>query len=468
LSSKSQEDFMQTELAPNFILRMQKLLKSESAEFLKSLEEQSSKAIRINTNKISIPEFMQLSPWPLEPIPWTKAGFIIPNNAQAGKHIYHQAGLYYLQEPSAMVVGELLAAQENELVLDLAAAPGGKSGHINATMKNTGLLVSNEINYQRARALSENLERLGSKNVLQSYQKVSELARFWGAIFDKVLLDAPCSGEGMFRKSEDARKMWSENTIQVCSVRQSELIEDAAKLVKDRGYLIYSTCTFAPEENEQVIAKFLDTNPDFELIELAFKDVSQAVPEWTESNHALEKAIRLWPHKLTGEGHFVAKMQRSTSAKKKIRRANINLANKKERQLWFSFLDENNLLNPVEDAALAVFGEKLFALPSIMLDTSKLNSYKAGLFLGRIKKNRFEPAHSLAMALRNEFFDSDYLCLDIDDPRLASYLRGDLLELSQAGPKNYLVVAVNKYPIGWVRRSHLSLKNLLPKGLRIS
>ena len=458
---------MQNKLPEQFKLRMQNLLKDESQPFLASLEQASTKALRINTNKISVEDFKKISPWPLEPIPWAQTGFIIPQTAAAGKHIYHRAGLYYLQEPSAMIVGEVVDAKKNELVLDLAAAPGGKTSHINATMANTGLLVSNEINYQRARALSENLERIGVKNILQSYQKVSELAKLWGAIFDRVLLDAPCSGEGMFRKSEDARQMWSENNIQTCALRQNELIDDAARLLKTGGYLIYSTCTFAPEENEQVIAKFLDNNPEFKLQDLDY-NLSPAKTQWSQSAYPLEKALRLWPHKISGEGHFVAKLQKTSGVNKKIKKNKLPKASKKEATLWLDFLKQNHLKNPVEEASLAIFGEKLFALPEIMLDTNKLNSYKAGLFLGRIKKNRFEPAHSLAMALQDEFFDSEYLDLEPDDPRLAKYLRGDLLELSQAGPKNHLIVSVNKYPVGWVRRSHMSLKNLLPKGLRIN
>ncbi len=454
------------ELPPKFKIRMQNLLKDDAALFFNSLNEPSSKAIRINSNKISITDFLKISPWQLKAIPWTNSGFVIPSSAQAGKHIFHRAGLYYIQEPSAMIVAEAVDAKENELVLDLAAAPGGKSSHINSSMKNTGLLVSNEISYKRARALSENLERMGAKNVLQTYQKVSDLAKIWGKIFDKVLLDAPCSGEGMFRKSEDAISMWSENNIQACSIRQNDLINDAARLVKANGYLIYSTCTFAPEENEQLIAKFLAENNNFELVDLVFRGTSRAEKEWSQSSYNLEKAIRLWPHKITGEGHFVAKLQNTGANSKKFKAAKINKASKKETELWLKFLEKNSIKNPVEAATLSSFGEKLFAMPFNLPDISKLNSYKTGLFLGRIKKNRFEPAHSLAMALHDEFLDSDYLNLEINDPRLASYLRGDLLELSQAGPTNYLVVTVNKHPIGWVKRSHLSLKNLLPKGLR--
>ena len=456
-----------TKLLPSeFKTKMSRLLGLEAENLFLSLEQESIKGLRVNKNKISAEDFKKLSPWPLDEIPWINHGFRVPANLPIGKHVFHRAGIYYIQEPSAMIVGEAVAAKKNEFVLDLAASPGGKSTHLASEMENTGLLVSNEINFKRQHALSENLERWGTKNSLQTQEKISYLAEIWGPIFDKVLLDAPCSGEGMFRKSLDALRMWSEANVQMCAFRQSTLISDAAKLVKPGGHLIYSTCTFSPEENEQVIATFLESNKNFEMANLVFPGIERGKTGWSNSAKNMEQTIRLWPHKLYGDGHFVAKLLRIDGSNKKTKSAILEKVGRAKLALWENFLAENRIHNPVPGSRLVLLGDKLFATPLKIPELRKLRYFKPGLLLGRIKKTRFEPAHSLAMALKDEFFDSNYLDFEPDDPELKKYLRGDLLEQNQIGPKGYVLITVNKYPLGWAKRSGYSLKNHLPRGLR--
>ena len=457
---------MPNKLPAVFKTRMTKLMGDEAESLFFSLEQESIRGLRINKNKISIEEFKKLSPWPLEKVPWINHGFRVSADLPIGKHVFHRAGLYYVQEPSAMIVGETVAAKKNELVLDLAASPGGKSTQIISDMENTGLLVSNEVNFKRQQALSENLERWGAKNSLQTQEKVSHLAKIWGPVFDKVLLDAPCSGEGMFRKSANAIEMWSEANVIMCAVRQKSLIADAAKLVKPGGYLIYSTCTFAPEENEEVISSFLADNSNFELVETGFRGIDRGRNEWSSSESEMEKSLRLWPHIIKGDGHFVAKLRKFDGRSRKLKVQSFNSIGQSKLALWKDFLIENRLSNPVPNSRLILLGDKLFAAPLDLPETKYLKYFKPGLLLGRVKKNRFEPAHSLAMALKDEFLDSDYLSFEPEDPELEKYLRGDLLEQTHIGPKGYVLITVNKHPLGWAKRSGFSLKNHLPRGLR--
>ena len=275
----------ETALPLSFLARMAELLDEDFPQFLVKLNQPFVPALRVNTLKLSVAEFQALSPWPLLPVPWCPEGFYLDRKANAGTHPYHDAGLYYIQEPSAMAVAAQLAPQPGERVLDLCASPGGKATHAAALLAGEGLLVANDIDRGRAEVLRHNLERLGARNSLVLSETPRRLAARWPGAFDRVIVDAPCSGEGMFRKKEEARFHWSEAHVAGCAIRQQEILTSAAELLRPGGRLVYATCTFAPEENEGSIWRFLQSHPDFELIEPTWRPGFMASAE-SQPDHA--------------------------------------------------------------------------------------------------------------------------------------------------------------------------------------
>ncbi len=466
-----------------FVKRMQQLLGADAERLFAALQQHAVTGLRVNTLKLSSEEFKALEGmrdggWGipkdgnLSPIPWCSSGFVLPSDAKAGKHPYHAAGLYYLQEPSAMAVAEALAPQPGEFILDLAASPGGKTTHIAALTQNKSMIVANEINTSRTKALAENLGRVGSRHAVITNEEISKLAKHWGAIFDRVLLDAPCSGEGMFRKSSDAIEMWRESTVLGCAKRQASLINEAAKLVKVGGYLVYSTCTFAPEENEYVIAKFLKESPAFELCKLELAGTSQGRPDWLPSdleNPHLTKTARLFPHQVLGEGHFVAKLQKMSGERAALKSADFHPVSKEIERKWLEFCQTTFATRPFADMQLTMFGEKLFAVPEGVPHLRGLKALRTGVWLGVFQGNgqkaRFEPSHNLALAITKKELGGK-LELRPDDEQLEHYLQGH--ELESSGDDGWLLVTVSGFPLGWGRRSKNIIKNAYPKGLRLS
>lgn len=312
------------DLPAGFVSRMENQLQEEADAFFSSYERPYRRCLRVNTLKLSVEAFQDLSPFSLTPVPWEERGFYVADTDTPGRHPYHDAGLYYMQEASAMAVASLGMAEagENERILDLCAAPGGKSTAIAAKMRG-GLLVSNEIDPVRVKALSQNIERMGITNCLVTNEDSDHLAEHFPGFFDRIFLDAPCSGEGMFRKEEAAITQWSQEKVDNCAETQRMLLENASKMLAFNGHLVYSTCTFSPEEDEQSIAWFLATHPDFHL--LSWKEAYDAfgfshadphlVPEEVAGvtipesvRKEIGNAIRLYPHRVEGEGHFIALM----------------------------------------------------------------------------------------------------------------------------------------------------------------
>lgn len=449
-----------------FTRRMRALMGAEAEALFAALEQPPLVGLRVNTLKVSPEQFRALVPWRLEPVPWCPAGFIVAGDAQPGRHPYHAAGLYYLQEPSAMAVAEALAPQPGERVLDLAAAPGGKATHLAALIDDTGLLVANEIESSRTRGLASNLERWGARNAVITNESPQRLAERWGASFDRVLVDAPCSGEGMFRKTPAALTEWSEEHVHGCSVRQQRLLDTAAELVRPGGFLVYSTCTFAPEENEQVIASFLAAHEDFELRPLTLHGVSHGRSAWATPRPEradVRMAARLWPHEQRGEGHFVALLRRVAGEAARPKLLALNEAPKPSRELWRAFAAATLTHDPAAHARLIQFGAQLYAVPADMPPIDGVHVVRAGLWLGTIQRDRLEPSHSLALALRAadaiQSFD-----LAPDDERLARYLQGH--PLHEAGDPGWVLMTVSGFPFGWGRRAQGIIKNAYPKGLR--
>ncbi len=451
-------------LPQGFKQRMTHLLQEESHDFFQALEEPPVTGIRINTDKISTQDFQNLIGSNLRPVPWCPSGFVLEDKL-SGKHPFHAAGLFYFQEPSAMAAAEALQLKTGELVIDLAAAPGGKSTHLVSLTQNQGVVIANEIARSRIKALSENLERWGSHNSVITSQDIGTL-NAWHDIADKVLLDAPCSGEGMFRKSAEALEMWSETNILGCAKRQKGLLSDAAKLVKAGGSLVYSTCTFAPEENEEVVAEFLEKHLDFELQEIKLENLSSARSEWLMNiKHDVSKAKRIWPHKTQSEGHFVALFKKVSGDTRQLKPALFHPINKQTEKLWHDFC-LGTFSQPILEKPLTLFGDRLFAVDEGIPNLQGVHVIKAGLWLGNVLKNRFEPSHSLALALKSEQLNPA-MSIDFraEDEQLLRYMQGHPLESS--GDKGWVIISVAGFPLGWGKRSGNIVNNLYPKGLRI-
>jgi NOL1/NOP2/sun family putative RNA methylase len=449
-------------LPTGFTERMKQLLGDETQALLSALSQPSVIGLRVNTLKLRPDIFSRLSGWSLDSVPWSTHGFVL-NDAiiRPGAHPYHYAGLYYLQEPSAMSVAEALSPQPGELVIDLAAAPGGKTTHLAALMQNQGVLIANDVNASRAQAILENVERLGITNTVVISSEVATLAARWQGIFDKVLLDAPCSGEGMFRKSEDAKAMWSVANIAQCALRQQHLMTEAAQLVKPGGHLIYSTCTFAPEENEQVISNFLAERPDFQLEPLT---ISGGQPGFSLPDKPFDtsQTARIWPHLATGEGHFIARLKRVDGERATIKAEIYTPLTGAIRKQWRELTTQ---LRYDAEGELTQFGKQLFSVPEGVPSLRGLRVLRSGLWLATAQKNRVEPSHSLALATKpSQVSQMNHLTLTLDDPRLEHYLQGGVLE--EPGEAGFVLITVQGYPLGWGKRAHGVINNLYPKGLR--
>lgn len=451
------------EVPKDFQVKMESLLKDEYEDFLKSYEENKNQGLRVNTLKLTIAEFLEKSPFTLERIPWVKEGFYYRQEDRPGKHPYHEAGLYYIQEPSAMAVGALLNPKPGEKILDLCAAPGGKTTHLATQMAQQGMLLANEIHPSRAKSLSQNVERLGIKNAVVTNESPGGLAKRFSAYFDGILVDAPCSGEGMFRKEPMTCSEWSLENVALCADRQLDILNHAATMLKPGGRLVYSTCTFSPEENEGVISQFVRQNPFFEIEEIKFYEgFDSGRGEWvSEAAENIDKTLRLWPHKIQGEGHYMALLRKTAGQEATKQKFAEVLTNKKQLKDYFQFIEETLVEPPKGEYIL--FGDQLYIIPKEMLSLKNLRVLRPGWHLGMIKKNRFEPSHGLALSLKGDQVKHQW-SLDADSGEIKAYLRGESLRAE--GPKGWYLVAVDGYSIGWGKLTDHVLKNHYPKGLR--
>ena len=453
---------------------MQALLGEEYPAFLACYQQPQVSGLRLNTLKLSPASWATFSPYPLTPVPWCPSGFILHQppslpTPPPGKHPFHAAGLYYLQDPSAMAAAELLAPQRGERVLDLAAAPGGKTTHLAALMQGQGWLAANEIHPQRAWDLAENLERWGVRNATILNETPARLADHFGAYFDRVLLDAPCSGEGMFRKSAAARAEWKPGLVNSCGLRQSEILSCAARLVRPGGWLAYTTCTFAPEENEAVIERLLTSHPEFQLVAVPFHSgFGSARPEWIDppATHPLERAVRLWPHQMEGEGHFIAVLRKDNEKGRSQPGAKTftpRLADPATRQHLATFW-QHTMATPLPDQ-LHLAGSYLYQMPKGVPDLQGLKLIHPGWWLGTVKTGRFEPAHALALGIQPNQVQRR-LDLDPADPRLRATLQGN--SLPSPGEAGWMLITVGGFGLAWGKRSGGVIKNAYPRGLRWS
>ena len=425
-----------------FLNRMQKQLGEEYPVFLESLERPRAVALRFNPLKGNE---MPALPFAGDSVPWEPLGYYYDPDSRPGLHPYHDCGVYYLQEASAMAPVQLLDPQPGERVCDLCAAPGGKSTQIAGRLGGTGFLLCNEWSPKRAKILSQNIERLGVANAAVTNETVQHLADRYPGYFDKVLIDAPCSGEGMFRKEEAAVTDWSQETVEMCAQRQASILDAGACLVRDGGLLVYSTCTFAPEENEMTVAAFLERHPEF------VPEIREAA--WFETVE--NGGFRLWPHKLRGEGHFAACLRKTGQGQPVSCQPAPDAGLPKQ---WQEFARELDIQLPA--GTPVQFGGRLYWAPAELPDIRGIKVLRPGLELGEVKKDRFEPAHALALWLKSAARTVE---LSLDDSRLSAYLHGDTIP---AEVKGWCLVRVDGYSLGWGKGDGKVLKNHYPKGLR--
>lgn len=454
-------------LPEEFKLRMQKMLGEEYPAFIQSYEKEKYQSLRLNPLKTEKENFLANSPFALSPVPWAENGYYYGKEDQPGKHPYHEAGVYYIQEPSAMAPAEYLEVKPGDKVLDLCAAPGGKSTQIGAALRGEGLLLCNEIHPARAKILSENIERMGIRNALVTNETPQKLSEHFVEYFDRILVDAPCSGEGMFRKNEDACKEWSLSNVELCAKRQDEILECAASMLRPGGRLVYSTCTFAPDENEGSISRFLLKHPEFFILEAEKKaGMESGAADWLDDPaEGIEKTIRLWPHKLKGEGHYLAVLQKEGDAVPEYNGYCKNgvQAGLKEKDCreCMEFIEEFLRVKP--QGILLSFGDQIYLAPRDMPSIKGLKVLRPGLHLGTQKKNRFEPSHALALALKPQEVRY-HLDLSGEGKEVFAYLNGQTLNYE--GEKGWYLICVDGYSIGWGKMAGGIMKNHYPKGLR--
>jgi NOL1/NOP2/sun family putative RNA methylase len=472
-------------LPDRFVERMRRLLGDEAGAFLASYGRPAEHAVRANTLKVHPARLPALLGVDLEPVPWCEDACFLPEGVRAGATVAHAAGLFYLQEPSALATVEALDVRPGHRVLDLAAAPGGKTTHIASKLGTSGVVVANEVEAGRLQRLADNLDRWGSWRVAIAAETVERLARRLPGAFDRVLLDAPCSGEGLFRRSEAARVQWRPGHVRGGAERQRELLGQAARLVRPGGVLVYSTCTFAPEENEQQVAAFLGAHRGWELLEIPWRPgFAPGRPDWSPGGPAeLARTVRLWPHLLRGEGHFVAKLGRRDDGAapgpdgpgRPGRRGPPRPGGRPARQAggvlaaWEAFSADALAAGsapsstPAPPAGARVVGDRAYLVPDELVVPGDLRWFRPGLLLGRSRPGRFEPAHALAMASTPATVRR-HRRLAADEAR--AWLRGEPVE---GGPsEGWTLVATGDWPLGWGRAVGGILKNHYPKGLRLA
>lgn len=476
-------------LPEKFEKRMQDMLEEAYPAFLRSYDEEKYQSLRVNALKGEKEQFTALASFTTGEVAWEKNGFYYGTDVQPGKHPWHEAGVYYIQEASAMAPAAYLEAKPGERILDLCAAPGGKTTQIASYMQGQGLLVCNEIHPQRAKILAENVERMGIANALVTNETPQKLAEVFDGFFDRILVDAPCSGEGMFRKNEEAQMEWSPENVQLCADRQDEILDCADSMLKPNGRLVYSTCTFAPAENEGSIARFLQRHPDYEILEVPLLGgMESGVPEWGDANPLLARTVRLWPHKCKGEGHYLAVLQKKGEAGVSyegfskygyeygaLPEKDGNAKGKKGKEkgktktdvvkLVSAFQEENlkTDLFSLENQGLLTFGEQVYLLPKGMPSLHGLKVLRPGLHLGTIKKERFEPSHALALYLKPQQAVR-VMELSAQNPQAAAFIQGQTL--NHEGEKGWYLITVDGYSLGWGKLAGQVMKNHYPKGLR--
>ncbi len=449
------------QLPIDFENRMKNLLGDEFEAYKNSLEEEPVKSFRVNTDKISLEDFNKINIFNTEKIPYSPTGFYF-NFDKIGNHPYHHAGMLYVQEPAAMAPAECLELEKDWLCLDMCSAPGGKSTQLRNKLGENGVLVSNEIIPSRCKILTSNVERLGLKNTITTCMDSGRLARLYPKTFDLIMVDAPCSGEGMFRKEQIAIDEWSKENVEKCAIRQTEILENASRCVKNGGYIIYATCTFSLEENEMLIDEFLSSHPEFELLR-----VNEEVEKHTSDGiffdgckcKNIHYTRRVYPHKNKGEGQFMALLH-NTDPERQTELKKSKSSNAKIDKTVFDFLD--NVLTTYNKDSVKMNNDTPIYFTGDF-DTTKATVYMKGVTIGEIKKNYIQPHHQFFMALGEGF--KRKIELEADSDEIKKYLHGE--EFGTTCENGWAVVTVNGCSLGGVKVVDGRAKNHYPKGLRL-
>lgn len=468
-----------------FVNRMQEMLGDEWPAFLCGFTGEPVQGIRFRNGRTAVsPEeqrriLKSLGADDAIPVPWEETAWTIHAGVRPGRAFWHDMGLYYIQEPSAMSAAPLMEPGGRERILDLCAAPGGKSTQIADRLPEDALLIANEIHPTRSRILSQNIERMGIGRAVVTSESPEGLAGRLPHFFHRILVDAPCSGEGMFRKNPLAVSEWSPDQVRVCADRQDLILDEAVQMLCPGGRIVYSTCTFAPEEDEGTILRFLRRHPDFHVASVSSKNGRTAGrPEWAAEDltgterEMLSRTLRLWPHLVKGEGHFEAVLEQDgiREGSGAVREKNSGkpggeLSRTEFRMVRF-FLED--LLVPEAAAEILAeplirFGDQIYRLPAGAPPTDGIRILRPGLHLGTMRKGRFEPAHALALWLDGKEC-RNRTNLTADDPALTSWYRGESIHVN--GAAGWTLITVDHHPAGWGKRSGMQVKNHLPKGLR--
>lgn len=443
-------------LPDEYVTKMKGILQSEYDDYIKSFLNERLYGIRVNTSKMNVTDFFNKGLYELQPVKWCKEGFYYNGeDVRPSKSPYYHAGLYYLQEPSAMSTASVADIKPGEHVLDVCAAPGGKSTQAGAMLNGEGILVTNDISTSRTKALLKNVELFGITNAVILNESPDKIANKLPGFFDKVIIDAPCSGEGMFRKDPNIIKSWGESMSEFCISAQYDILEACARAVCDGGYIIYSTCTFDPNENENQIDAFLKRHSEFELCDIPKElGLSNGHPEWSESgNLELIKCGRLWPHKTKGEGHFVAKLRKNGNGERTV------FADTARNKIdGFEYFEEflSNYIDMKFNGSFETYDEKLYLIPEGIPSLKGLRIVRNGWYLGDIKKKRFEPSQAFAMGIKSE---NVRLTVELNDyDKAVKYLKGETLEttLEEDG---WVLVMFDGLTLGWAKSQRGRLKN---------
>ena len=440
----------------------------EYEEYLKCFDEPRHYGLRVNTAKISVEDFLKIAPWPLERVPWIRNGFYYDGESvQPAKHPYYFAGLYYLQEPSAMTPADRLPVEPGDRVLDVCAAPGGKATELGAKLNGTGVLAANDLSSSRAKGLLKNLELFGIGNALVLSEEPGKLVPYFREYFDKILIDAPCSGEGMFRKDRKMVRAWEEHGPEYFSKIQRSIVTQAAEMLRPGGMMLYSTCTFSPLENEQTIEYLLQQYPEFKICEMeGYEGFAQRIPEASESgDEALRRTVRIFPHRMKGEGHFLALLRKGEAGSQPCSPALKAKGIKLPAELEEFLRDVDRDMEP---SRIDLRGGRVYYMPEDLPSLKGIRFLRTGLLLGELKKNRFEPSQAFAMNLKKEEYRRT-LDLPAEDSRVVRYLKGETLDVEDLvsnREKGWYLVCVDGYPLGFGKLVNQTLKNKYLPGWR--
>lgn len=456
-------------LPEKYTAAMKEMLGDDYEAYINGFNDKRLYGLRVNNLKISTEDFLKICPFELKQIPWIENGFYYNEEDKPAKHPYYYAGLYYIQEPSAMTPANVLPVNEGDIVFDMCAAPGGKSTELASKLNNTGLLITNDISNSRTKALLKNVEVSGISGLCVLNEDPARISDKFNGFFDKVLIDAPCSGEGMFRKDNKLIKSWEKNGPEFYSAIQRSIIIHGADMLKPGGMMLYSTCTFSHMEDEESILHLLRERPDMHLVDIKPYEGFEKGYVITEEDRELklDKCVRIFPHKMNGEGHFVALLKKDEKDNSSYHPSH-NPFNVKIPDELTDFLSHTSYSYNPKD--INIRDSKVYLVSEHMPDEKGLRIIRNGLLLGEMKKNRFEPSQAFAMALKMNQYDNT-ISFKADDERVIKYLKGETIDITEQDnadsiKKGWLLVCVDGYPLGWGKYNDGQIKNKYLSGWR--